>query len=100
VRFSFAAPEGAHRGLVGLDDITDADIIDMGRSHSGGHAFGMDKAGSLLPNISHNHKQMMGGNYKQSYGSASNGIGLADSLSRSPSAGLSGRVDWKSKYLK
>lgn len=85
------------------DDLDDIIVNDLGRSHSGGHAY-HDK-GNLLPNISHHN----GGRPSNSYPSvnntkvkyASSSSNLAEqSSSRSPSAGLSGRVDWKSKYLK
>ena len=77
------------------------------RSHSGGHAYGGggggvgDKNGPLLPNIIGHHN---GSRVSNSYPSVASKINygphLGESLSRSPSAGLSGRVDWKSKYLK
>ena len=81
------------------DDLDDIVINALGRSHRGGHAYG-DKNGSMLPSIV-NHQNNRGSN---SYPSVANKVygahGAGETLSRSPSAGLSGRVDWKSKYLK
>jgi len=105
------APEGVghHRNHDIHDDELDEIIInDMGvRSHSGGHAYGGggggvgDKNGPLLPNIIGHHNGSRVSNSYPSVASKINyGSHLGESLSRSPSAGLSGRVDWKSKYLK
>ena len=111
----YAAPEGVghHRSHDLRDDELDEIIIsDMGRSHSGGHAYGGgggDKngaSGQLLPNIiGHHNGTRVSNSYpsvaanKINYGPSHHGLG-GEPLSRSPSAGLSGRVDWKSKYLK
>ena len=85
------------------DDLEDVIINEMGRSHSGGHGVHYDK----LPKITHQHAPRVSNSYPSvstktvNYGLSSlGGGGGADSLSRSPSGGLSGRVDWKSKYLK
>ena len=63
--------------------------------------------GASLPSIK-NHYTHNGGRVSNNYPNAkmptatftTSSSGLGDSLSRSPSAGLNGRVDWKSKYLK
>ena len=103
----FTAPEGGvghHRSHDLRDDELDEIIInDMGRSHSGGHAYGggSEKNGTLLPTITGHHNGTRVSNSYPSVASKINyGSHLGEPLSRSPSAGLSGRVDWKSKYLK
>ena len=62
-------------------------------------------AGASLPSIKNHYSN--NGNRVSNYpattkipASYTSSSGLGDSLSRSPSAGISGRVDWKSKYLK
>jgi hypothetical protein len=90
--------------------------MDQGRSHSGGVANGgqyhhqqpVKQGGSggnsaMLPNISQGQYNHNGQRTSNSYPTLANGskVGLGgESSSRSPSAGVSGRVDWKSKYLK
>jgi len=100
------APEGVghHRSHHDLhvDELDEIIINDMGRSHSGGHAYGGggDKNGTLLPNIGHHNGARASNSYPSVASKTNYGSHLGESLSRSPSAGLSGRVDWKSKYLK
>ena len=100
------APEGVghHRSHHDLhvDELDEIIINDMGRSHSGGHAYGGggDKNGTLLPNIGHHNGARASNSYPSVASKTNYGSHLGESLSRSPSAGLSGRVDWQSKYLK
>ena len=61
---------------------------------------GGDKNGTLLPNIGHHNGARASNSYPSVASKTNYGSHLGESLSRSPSAGLSGRVDWKSKYLK
>lgn len=96
---------------------------EVGRSQSGGARYNDNKhsnsSGHALPSISQNTSGQYNNQYPNGYrGSSSypslvngsknynhppagfNGGAGGESSSRSPSAGLSGRVDWKSKYLK
>lgn len=107
------AAGGGQRGHVASDinddDFEEVMVHEIGRSHSGGH-IAYDKhvhEGASLPSIK-NHYTHNGGRVSNNYPNAkmptatftTSSSGLGDSLSRSPSAGLNGRVDWKSKYLK
>ena len=90
---------------------------DIGRSQSGGARYDKHSnanGGNALPSIHPNDQYNSYpngyrgsssypslGNGSKSYNHPQPGLkGGGDSSSRSPSAGLSGRVDWKSKYLK
>lgn len=86
---------------------------DLGRSHSGGTRYssvvqqpkpgGSGGASAQLPNISQSQYHTNGQRSSNSYPSLANGGKPGYNGSgeqRSPSAGISGRVDWKSKYLK
>ena len=65
-------------------------------------------SGATLPSIKNHYSSVNGGRGSNNYPNnkmptttfTTSSSGLGDSLSRSPSAGLNGRVDWKSKYLK
>ena len=90
-------PEGGHHRGYDMNDMEDVIINEMGRSHSGGHGASYEK----LPSITHHHAPRVSNTYPSVSTKAVNyGLGGTESLSRSPSGGLSGRVDWKSKYLK